>query len=98
LREAGRLRHFLFQHDPGHNPAEDEQWFVIFEFRSIGYVRDTERDQLDADKLLASLSANTEAANAERRKRGWNEMHVAGWATPPNYDPMTNNRLCPGSC
>jgi uncharacterized membrane-anchored protein len=71
--------------------ADDQQWFVIFEFDPIGYVKDGDRDQLDADKLLASIREGTEAANKERRKRGWDEMQIVGWATPPNYDAVTNN-------
>jgi len=71
--------------------AEEEQWFVIFEFDEIGYVEDSERDQLDADRILESIREGTEAANKERRKRGWQEMHIDGWAVTPNYDVATHN-------
>ena len=39
--------------------------------------------------MLKSLQESTEEANTERRKRGWTEMHVLGWAVPPAYNAST---------
>jgi uncharacterized membrane-anchored protein len=72
-------------------PRDDSGWFVVFEFDDIGYVPDDEKDDLDADAILESLRAGTEAANEERRARGWAEYHIVGWAEPPHYDERTNN-------
>jgi uncharacterized membrane-anchored protein len=70
----------------------DEQgWFVIFEFNPIGYVKDDEKGQLDADAILKSLRAGNERGNEERKKRGWSTLELQGWSTPPRYDPVTNN-------
>ncbi len=66
-------------------------WLVVFEYDPIGYVRDDDRDELDADKLLESIRKGTEAANRIRRENGWEEFHVTGWSVPPFYDPATNN-------
>lgn len=66
-------------------------WFVIFEFRNTGYVKDDEKDKLDADKILKAISRGTESANEIRRKRGWEPVHVVGWSKKPFYDPATNN-------
>ncbi len=72
-------------------PATDaEQWFVVFEWDEIGYVEDEEAD-LDADALIDSIRAGTEAANEERRERGWETMEILGWYKEPNYDPVTKN-------
>ena len=68
-----------------------EMWFVIFEFNSIGYVKDDEKDDLDAKAILESIKTGTEHSNEERRKRGWATMDILGWYTPPRYDPVTNN-------
>jgi uncharacterized membrane-anchored protein len=68
-----------------------EPWFVIFEFNQIGYVKDDEKDQLDANAILQSIRSGTERANEERRKRGWAAMNILGWSTPPRYDAVTNN-------
>jgi uncharacterized membrane-anchored protein len=71
--------------------SDDAQWFMIFEFDEIGYVPDDEKDSLDADDMLASIRQGTEAANEERRRRGWSTMSIEGWHEAPHYDPRTNN-------
>jgi uncharacterized membrane-anchored protein len=71
--------------------ADAETWFVIFEFNPIGYVKDDEKGKLDAAAILKSLKAGNERGNEERRKRGWSTLELAGWSTPPRYDPVTNN-------
>jgi uncharacterized membrane-anchored protein len=68
-----------------------ESWFVIFEFNGVGYVKDDEKDKLDANGILDSMRKGTEQANEERRKRGWPTLEVVGWHTSPRYDPATNN-------
>lgn len=66
-------------------------WFVVFEFSTIGYVTDTDRNKLDADGLLKSIREGTEEANKIRKERHWPTMSITGWNTPPFYDPKTNN-------
>jgi len=75
--------------------SEDENWWVFFEFDPMGYVKDTDRNKLDADALFKTLDEHNERANKERRKRGWEELHLTGWQVPPYYDVETNN-LCWG--
>lgn len=70
--------------------AEDP-WFVIFSYDASGYVKDDERDELDADAILSSIKRGTEAANRERRKRGWGTLSVEGWLSKPHYDQGTHN-------
>jgi uncharacterized membrane-anchored protein len=72
-------------------PAEGARWFLVFEWDEIGWVDDTERDSLDAEALLASLKEGTEAANEERRKRGWPAFELVGWREAPHYDERTQN-------
>ena len=73
------------------NEDSNNFWFVIFEFHEIGYVKDDDRDKLDADALLKSIQSNTEEGNKERAKRGWSAYHVAGWYKPPYYDISTKD-------
>lgn len=68
-----------------------ESWFVIFSFDNTGYVKDDEKDSLDADAILDSIREGTEAANDERRERGWATLDVKGWHSSPFYDPASNN-------
>jgi uncharacterized membrane-anchored protein len=71
--------------------VEDGRWFVVFEFNPIGYVKDDEKNSLDADGMIKSIREGTEAANEERKRRGWSTMSILGWHTAPFYDTRTNN-------
>jgi uncharacterized membrane-anchored protein len=64
---------------------------VIFQFSDIGYVKDDEKDNLNADKLLDSIKRGTAAANKERERAGRPPIEVVGWEFPPKYDPATHN-------
>lgn len=68
-----------------------EDWFAVFEFDDVGYVKDDEKDSLDANALLDSIRKGTEAGNNERVKRGWPTMTILGWETPPRYNEITHN-------
>lgn len=71
--------------------VEDVRWFIVFEWNDIGYVPDDDAEDLDAEALLASIREGTEAANEERRQRGWATMEIVGWQEEPHYDEVTNN-------
>ena len=74
------------------NVEEDAQfWFVIFEFDPSGYVKDEDKNELDADKILATITKGNDAANKVRRERGWTTLRIVGWEKPPFYDENTNN-------
>lgn len=68
-----------------------ETWFVIFTYHEVGYIRDDEKDKLDAPAILDSIKKGTEAGNIEKRKRGWPTLDIVGWSNPPFYDTKTNN-------
>jgi uncharacterized membrane-anchored protein len=65
--------------------------FLLFEFEDIGYVKDADKEKLDADDMLKSLRAGNEQANKARKERGWAPIEITGWHTPPFYNPQTNN-------
>ncbi len=71
--------------------ATNQHWSVIFEFSDIGYVKDDDKDKLDADKLLASIKRGTAEANKERERAGNPPLEVVGWEVPPKYDETTHN-------
>jgi uncharacterized membrane-anchored protein len=71
--------------------SDDANWFLVFEWDGIGYVRDDEADSLDPNAILSTIRQGTEASNEEREARGWPSMHVLGWHEKPNYDPLTHN-------
>lgn len=71
-------------------PKEDD-WFLLFEYEDVGYVKDDDRDELDAAAMLEAMKKSSAAGNKERKKRGLPTMTVTGWAVAPQYDPATNN-------
>jgi uncharacterized membrane-anchored protein len=66
-------------------------YMLYFDYNDVGYVKDEDKDKLNADKLMASMTENEEGANEARKKRGWDQMKLKGWATAPHYDSKTNN-------
>jgi len=71
--------------------AEDQDWIIVFDYNAIGYIKDAEKEKIDAGAILKSIQEGTERANQERKKRGYTGLHVTGWAEAPHYDPRTQN-------
>jgi uncharacterized membrane-anchored protein len=67
------------------------EWILFFGYEDTGYVKDDDKDSLNADKLMKSMTEGQEEANKQRVRQGWDEMKFAGWANPPRYDEKTNN-------
>ena len=75
-------------------PAEGESgatWFVVYEYDPTGYVKDDEKTKLDARKIFEALKEGNDAGNRMRRRRGWDEIFLAGWQRRPYYDENTHN-------
>lgn len=68
-----------------------DSWFVVFDFNPIGYVKDDEKDALDAPALLKQMREGNVRSNEARRAQGLEELELAGWAVEPHYDKETNN-------
>jgi uncharacterized membrane-anchored protein len=66
-------------------------WSVMFYYDPIGYVKDDDKDKLNADKLLEDYRTGTEQANKYRAKYGAAPIHVVGWELPPRYNEETHN-------
>ena len=68
-----------------------DEWWVILEFEEIGYVKDDEKKELDADKLIASYRQGSESMNESRQERGTPPIRIVGWHVAPNYNDITKN-------
>lgn len=66
-------------------------WMLFLDYDDIGYVKDEDKDELDADKLMTAMTANEAEVNEARQQRGWDALKITGWATKPYYDEKTNN-------
>jgi uncharacterized membrane-anchored protein len=64
---------------------------IIFKFAPEGYIKDDEKDSLDADALLESFQEGTKEGNKRRRELGLEELETVGWAVSPRYNEKTNN-------
>jgi uncharacterized membrane-anchored protein len=62
-------------------------WFAVFSFDPVGYVKDDEK--IDADALLKSLKESDGPGNEERKRLGMEPIHTDGWHVPPHYDAGT---------
>ncbi len=71
--------------------AEEFNWTIMFSYDDIGYVRDDEKADLDADAILKSIKEATDEANKTRIKNGVPAVNVVGWYEEPNYNSTTHN-------
>lgn len=62
-------------------------WFAVFSFDPVGYVKDDEK--IDADALLESLKQGDAPSNEERKRLGMSPIFTDGWHVPPHYDAGT---------
>ncbi|MBL9187652.1 MAG: DUF2167 domain-containing protein [Opitutaceae bacterium] len=89
-----KLYYQLTQNQPGGKEVGvllAKGYSLYFDYDDSGYVKDDDKKELDAAKLMKAMTANEDEANAERKRRGWDEMKITGWATQPHYDEKTNN-------
>ncbi len=71
--------------------AEDQNWFLVFEYEDTGHVKDDEKDELDAATILAEYKEGDKVENEERRKMGLPNLNTVDWLVPPAYNEKTNN-------
>lgn len=66
---------------------DDGRWLVLFEFDDVGFVKDDDKDDLDAEELLGSIREGTDAFNKESRvPAGLPPMNIVGWEQKPTYN------------
>lgn len=66
-------------------------WFIVFSFSDEGYVKDDDKDKLDAVGMLKTIRSNNDYANEEKRRIGLPEMKIVGWEKEPSYDAQSQN-------
>ncbi len=69
----------------------NSEWFVVFEFNESGYVKDDDKDELNAVELLKAFKEGNEYANEERARRGIPPLTLIGWEQEPRYNEATHN-------
>ncbi len=66
--------------------SQNLEWFVVFFFDDVGYVKDDEKDELNAEEMAKDSRASLQQSNEVRRERGIPELHFDGWAIEPRYN------------
>lgn len=66
-------------------------WAVYFQYDDSGYVKDDDKDKLDADKLLKAIKKGNDAGNEYRKEHGNPPLNIVGWEQEPKYDSVTHN-------
>jgi uncharacterized membrane-anchored protein len=74
----------------GINFLDDDGWAAIIQWKDEGYVKDSDFEGTDFNKMLAQLKEQSAEANEERVRRGFPPMVLSGWATAPHYDKPTH--------
>jgi uncharacterized membrane-anchored protein len=68
----------------------DQTWEMRIDYNDVGYVKDTDADQLDPNELFNQYKQGTEEDNARRRSQGLSELFLDGWSEMPKYDKPTH--------
>lgn len=63
--------------------------WIIFGYDDSGHVKDDEKNDIDADKLLALRREGLAESNVVRKERGIHELAILGWAMPPRFNDTT---------
>ena len=66
-------------------------WAVYFQYDDCGFVKDDEKDKLDAAKLLKAIKKGNDAGNEYRKEHGNPTLDIVGWEQEPKYDATTHN-------
>lgn len=69
------------------DPIDDNFTYAVeVTYSNDGYIDDEDAKDLDYDDLLEEMQEDTNNANPERKKLGYPEMELVGWASKPYYD------------
>lgn len=72
------------------SPLSKNGWAVDISFDKDGHVKDDDANSIKYDELLKTMQDSTTEANEERKKSGFTEVSLIGWAEQPTYDSQTH--------
>jgi uncharacterized membrane-anchored protein len=82
--DGSNTQGMLFPKSSG--PLDKDGWGVVITYEEDGHVSDEDADKINYDALLKQMKESTAAASAERRKQGFTDFQLLGWAARPYYD------------
>lgn len=72
------------------DPADGRAWGAVVSYSEDGYVSDADAEATDFNAILTDLKQETDSANEQRKKQGFEKITLVGWASPPHYDKSSH--------
>jgi uncharacterized membrane-anchored protein len=70
----------------GKGVTHANSWMFVISYQGDGYVKDDDAGDIDYDDLLKTMKEDVASENEERKKAGYPEVQLIGWASTPFYD------------
>lgn len=70
-----------------------DSWGAIVTYDATGFVDDKDAQSTNYDEMLKQVHDGEDSINAERKKAGFQTIHVVGWAQPPSYDGVRHSMV-----
>lgn len=67
-------------------PLDENSWAIVITYEESGYIKDDDASKMNYDEILSQMKKDVVEANKERKKHGYEQVELVGWATPPHYD------------
>jgi uncharacterized membrane-anchored protein len=71
-------------------PLSKDGWAVDIEYDKDGHVKDDDANSINYKDLLKQMQDGIAEENPERKKNGYPELNLIGWADQPVYDAQTH--------
>jgi uncharacterized membrane-anchored protein len=72
------------------DPMSKDGWAVDIEYDKDGHVKDDDANTIDYTKMLKDMQEGIADENPERKKQGYPELSLIGWAEQPTYDAQAH--------
>ena len=72
-------------------PAGTGDWLVVISASDVGYVSDSDANELDAAEMLEQFKRSTLEQNKKRATQGIPELIIDGWSERPHYEQATRH-------
>ena len=70
----------------GKGVTHSNSWLFVISYQGDGFVKDDDANDIDYDDLLKTMKEDTKTTSEERKKAGFEEVQLVGWASKPYYD------------
>ena len=71
----------------------DGAWGAVVTYADTGYVPDSDARKTNYDDILKRLRDGEEQDNEARKKAGFEQAHLVGWAQAPLYDQASHSLI-----